>query len=339
MQKRDFRIIFLYEYKLGKNAADVERKINTAFGQSSASKRTIQRWFERFRSGDESLEELPGRGRGTVLNDEDLRTAVENNTRKTVRELSEELDASIATVSRHLKAIGKSKKIDKWIPHELTNSHKMQRYEICSSLILRQKNDPFLDRIITCDEKWILYNNRKRSSQWLDKNEAPKFFPKPKTHQKKLMVTVWWNYSGVIHYSFLNPGETITADKYCSELEDMHKKLSKTNPGLVNRRGPILLHDNARPHVAHITLRKLHDLGYETLPHPPYSPDLSPTDYHLFKHLDNFLKDTVFRDAEAVKKSFLDFLASRKQDFYENGMNKLLSRWQMCLDANGFYFK
>ncbi|UYV80338.1 hypothetical protein LAZ67_18002516 [Cordylochernes scorpioides] len=55
------------------------------------------------------------------------------------------------------------------------------------------------------------------------------------------------------------------------------------------RKGPIHLHVNARPHVSMITRQKLNELGYETLDHPPYSPDLSPTDYHFFKHLANFL--------------------------------------------------
>eukprot|EP01133_Synstelium_polycarpum_P026315 gene26315-31641_t len=38
-----------------------------------------------------------------------------------------------------------------------------------------------------------------------------------------------------------------------------------------------------------LTLQKLNALGYETLPHPLYSPDFLPTNYHFFKHLDNFL--------------------------------------------------
>ncbi|KAF2357807.1 Transposase type 1 [Trinorchestia longiramus] len=66
----------------------------------------------------------------------------------------------------------------------------------CARCSLRNTNDPFLDRIVTCDEKWILYDNRKRSGQWLDRDEPPKHFPKPMLHQKKIMVTVWWSALG-----------------------------------------------------------------------------------------------------------------------------------------------
>ncbi|KAF2350325.1 Transposase type 1 [Trinorchestia longiramus] len=110
-------------------------------------------------------------------------------------------------------------------------------------------------------------------------------------HKKKIIVTVWWSAIGVIHYSFLEVNETINAERYCNDLAVMHARLSEKRPALVNRRGPILRHDNARPHVARMTVQKLTELGYETLPHPPYSPDLSPTDYHLFKHLSTFLDE------------------------------------------------
>ncbi|KOC58978.1 Histone-lysine N-methyltransferase SETMAR, partial [Habropoda laboriosa] len=56
--------------------------------------------------------------------------------------------------------------------------------------------------------------------------------------------------------------------------------------------------DNARPHVSQFTIRKIHELGYEPLTHPHYSPDLSLTDYHFFKHLDNFLREKIFRKQE-----------------------------------------
>ena len=187
--------------------------------------------------------------------------------------MSQTLGVSIATVSRHLQSIGKVKKLDKCVPHELNEHQKLRRFELCSMLCFRNTNDPFLDRIVNCDEKWLLYYSRKRSGQWLDRNESPKHVPMPELHQQRIIVTIWWSAICVIHYSFLKTNQTITAEIYCNQLADMHAFLQKRRPALVNRHGPILLHDNARPHVARLTVQKLTNLGYETLPHPPYSSD------------------------------------------------------------------
>ena len=72
-----------------------------------------------------------------------------------------------------------------------------------------------------------------------------------------------------------------------SKIDEMQWELQHLQLALVNRKGPIL-RDNTWPHIAQPTLRKLNELGYKVLPHPPYSPDCLPTDYHL-KHLDNFM--------------------------------------------------
>ena len=87
------------------------------------------------------------------------------------------------------------------------------------------------------------------------------------------MITVWWFNKGLIHYSLLKQGETITSEGYCKELAIVHEKLKQIYPALINRHGPILLHDNARPHSAKITKEKLIELGIEALLHPAYSPD------------------------------------------------------------------
>ena len=104
-----------------------------------------------------------------------------------------------------------------------------------------------------------------------------------------IMVTVWWSAADLIRYSFLNPGETITSEKYAQQISEMHGKLQCMQQLLVNRKGPVLLHDYARLHVTQPTLQKLNKLDYEFMPHLPYSPGLSPMDYHFFKHLDDLL--------------------------------------------------
>ena len=185
MSKREFRTIFFYEFKLGRNAAETARNINEVWGQGSVNECTVQRWFQKFRSGNTSLEDEPHGSRPPAIDNDQLKVLVEADPRTTVQALAEELNVHPSTVSRHLKQMGKSKKLDKWVPHELNQNQKNCRYEVSSSLLQRNKNDPFLDRIVTCDEKWILYDNRRRSAQWLDHDEAPKHFPKPKLHQKK----------------------------------------------------------------------------------------------------------------------------------------------------------
>ena len=59
----------------------------------------------------------------------------------------------------------------------------------------------------------------------------------------------------------------------------------------VNRCIPLLLHANAKPHTARIRILKLKELKFEVMPHPAYSPDLTPTDFHFFRNLNNFLVD------------------------------------------------
>ena len=334
MEKKQICTIFLFQFKLGRKAAETALDINEAFGLGTTTERTAQWWFKKFRDGDESLEDDERSGRPSDVDNNQLRALVKANPCTTVQELASELDVMYTMISNHLREFGKTKKLDKWVPHELNDNQKKRRYEVSSSLLLRNKKDPFLNRVVTCNEKWVLYDNQWHSAQWLDADKDPGHFPNPELHQKKLMLTVWWSATGLIHYSFLNAGETITAEKYCQQMDEMHQK----HPALVNRKGPILLHDNARPHVAKPTLQKLNELGHKTLPHPPYSPDFSPTDYHFFKRLDNFMHEKFFKNLSDIKNAFSDFIATRMQDFYVTGINTLVLCWQKCVDSDGAYF-
>jgi histone-lysine N-methyltransferase SETMAR len=338
MDKLKIRVIFEYEFRGGTNGAQTARNINEVFGEDVTNERTVQRWFHKFRSGDFNLENEP-RGRPEIkIDNDELKVVVEANPSQATRELAARFGVTIPTILDHLKQIGKVKKLDRWVPHELSERQKRNRFEACLSLLSRHKAQPFLHRIVTCDEKWIFYDNRKRSAQWLDEDEAPKHSPKPNIHQKKLMVTVWWSSAGIIHYSFMEPDQSITADVYCNQLDRMMGMLAIKKPRLVNRDKPILLQDNARPHVAKTTLLKLQELDLETLCHPPYSPDLAPTDYHFFQALDHFLQGKIFNSKQAVENAFSDFIATRSPDFYAAGINKLPLRWQNCVDSLGTYF-
>ena len=58
--------------------------------------------------------------------------------------------------------------------------------------------------------------------------------------------------------------------------------------------GGLFLHDNAPAHRALATQNKLAYLGFQCLDHPPYSPDLAPSDYHLFPGLKKTIERSPF---------------------------------------------
>lgn len=338
MTTAQIRTCLLYEYKLKKNASEAARNICQAWGKDSVSKRDAQRWFKRFRSGDTSLEDKCRSGRPSAIDNSSLKAQIESNPQQSTRALADIFGVDNTTVCDHLQQIGKVKKLQKWVPHQLSENCKNQRISICSSLLLRNKNEAILKRIITCDEKWIYFDNTRRSGEWVDKDAQPSTVAKQRITPRKVMIIVWWSMAGIIHYDFLQFGETVTAELYCRQLDACHEKLKQKHPALMNRNRPLLLHDNARPHVAKLTLQKLQELNYETLPHPPYSPDISPTDYHLFLSLDNFLRNKQFKSLDDVQHTFASFIESRDPDFFRSGINKLVERWQSVVDANGAYF-
>jgi 2-C-methyl-D-erythritol 4-phosphate cytidylyltransferase len=89
----------------------------------------------------------------------------------------------------------------------------------------------------------------------------------------------------------------------------------------VNQKGPILLHDNARPQVSQLMLQKLNQLSYETASATLFIRPV--TDYHFLKHLDNFLQEKIFNNH--AESAFNESVGSRTLDFYQSGITKLVS--------------
>ncbi|GFX73765.1 histone-lysine N-methyltransferase SETMAR [Trichonephila clavipes] len=80
--------------------------------------------------------------------------------------------------------------------------------------------------------------------------------------------------------------------------------------------------DNARTHTSVVTRQNLWELGWEVLMHPPYSPDLAPSDYHFFFALQYFLSDKKLGSREDCENRLLDVFTNKSQDFYERGIMK-----------------
>ena len=217
-QKEHFRHILLFYFHSGKRAADAFHDICKTYGVNALSQSTCDNWFAKFRSGNFSLQDVQRSGRPVGVDDDQLMALIEANRHVTVRELAEKTNASIGTVHEHVKKLGLVKKLDVWVPHELKEIHLTQRVSICDLHLKRNEDDPFLKRIVTGDEKWIVYNNATRKRSWSKPDEPAQTMSKAHLHQKRVMLSVWWDYKGVIYFEVLPRNQNVNSDLYCQQL-------------------------------------------------------------------------------------------------------------------------
>ena len=268
---------------MGCKAAETTHSINNAFVPEIA--------------GDKNLEDDECSGWPLEVDNNKLRVVIEADPLTTTWEVAAQFNINHSMVIWHLKQIGK---FNKWVPHEPTENLKNCHFW---SVIICNNNKTFLNRIVMCNVQWILYDNWWWPAWWLDWEEAPEHFPTPNLHQKMVMVTVWQSAVHLIHYSFLNSSGNYIWEVWSANQWDA-PELQCLQLALVNRKSAVLLYDNTQPHVSQPMLQKLNGWGYEVLPYLPCSPHLLPTDYHFFKHLDNFLQGKHFHLPAGGRKYF-----------------------------------
>ncbi|KAG5319310.1 MOS1T transposase, partial [Pseudoatta argentina] len=131
-----------------------------------------------------------------------------------------------------------------------------------------------------------------------------------------------------------------TGDRYRLQLMRLSRALKEKRPLYAQRHDKgILLHDNARPHVAKPVKTYLETLKWEVLPHPPYSPDVAPSDFHLFRSMAHGLADRRFHSYEEAQKWIDSWIASKDMSFFRRGIHVLPERWEKVVSSDGQYFK
>ena len=95
----------------------------------------------------------------------------------------------------------------------------------------------------------------------------------------------------------------------------------------------LLQHNNACPHTSIRTMEAITSFGW--IPHPPYSPDLAPSDYHLFGPMKEGLRGNRYSNDNEVKTAVLNWLRHQLAEFYNTGIHPLVHRWTVALERGG----
>ena len=223
----------------------------------------------------------------------------------------------------------------KWFLKCLKADPKRQWYQSSEQLLEFFWHDPndFLSRLVTMDKTWLYHFDLETKQQSMEWQHSGSPHPKKFWVQKstgKFLSSIFWDQDGIL-FNCLPKGQTINAEYYLSLLVQLMDTLKEKHRRKVTKR-VLFLRDIALAHRALAIRKKLAYLGFHCLDHPPFSPDLAPSDYHLFPGLKKQLKGHIFcltwRSLLPCRPGWMDnilnfFWVACKS--YSNGLRSVLS--------------
>ena len=310
------------------------------------NRKNVYKWCREFKSGRTTVHDEERSGRPSIVTDE-LVQKVDEIVRDDRRLTLDEISALVPQISRTVlydvvtETLGFRKLCARWVPKQLTEQHRLNRVASARQFLERfdQEGEQFIDSIVTGDETWVAHytpETKRQSMQWRHTSSpsAKKF--KSVISSRKIMASVFWDRKGILLIEFLPQGETINALRYCETLKKLRRAIQNKRRGMLTK-GVCLLHDNARPHTANVTTHLLDSFGWDIIGHPPYSPDLAPSDYHLFTSLKMFMSGKRFQSDEEVENAVKEWAKELAGEFFDTGIKNLIPRLTKCMDREGDY--
>jgi len=346
MEKIEFRSVIKHFYIKGLTAKEIKNELDLVHGISAPSLATIYNWLNEFKRGRTSTNDEPRSGRPVEVTTLEMINKIHDmvlsDRRLKLSEIADITGISKGSVISILhEKLGMKKLSARWMPRLLTAENKRNRVVACESVLARISRNPeeFFRRFVTVDETWVHHytpETKQQSKQWIERGKpAPK---KAKTVKSagKVMATVFWDARGIIHIDYLEKSKTITGEYYASLLDQLKEKLEEKRPHL--KRKKILFHqDNARVHTCSRSMAKIEELKFELVDHPPYSPDLAPSDFFLFPNLKKWLSGQRFFSNEEVMDRTNAYFEDLPKYYFSDGLKKLEKRLIKCIELQGDY--
>ncbi len=245
-----------------------------------------------------------------------------------------EAESGISRTSLHriLTNVLQKRKISvRWLPHFLSTEEKAVCMRIAQDLLMRYRNkdESFLECIIEL---------KSQSNVWAGKGE--KLSQKVRRQQSKVkqMVVLAYDWSSVFASYKVPQGTAMNADMYKDFLQNtLRPKIRKNRLGMLEK-GVIILH-NCRVHTVRVTIEVLTKYGWEILPHPAYSPDMSPCDYDLNPKLKESMRGTRFGNTQELIARLTQEIRRMNKEALLDGIQKLPTCWEKCIALQGDYIE
>jgi histone-lysine N-methyltransferase SETMAR len=194
--------------------------------------------------------------------------------------------------------------------------------------------------VVTGDESWFYHRQTGRkvsNAAWVARGDPPPTIVRRNRFAPKTLFSIFFKSTGPLLIHRVARGQTIDHRYYIDNcLQPLIDEIKHRRPSYGTNH-IILHHDNGKPHVHKCVSDYLQSEGTETIPHPPYSPDLSPCDFWLFHLIKRNLSDQS--DAQSLQHAVTDFMYSLSAEEYRKTFDKWVERMQLCVDNQGYYFE
>ena len=316
----------------GLSNEEILNELHTAYGEDCISLRTVQDRRKRYNDGTFSIFDLERSGRPEITKyDKQISDLLAEDPSLSSRNIAETLGISKTTVKNIIKDhLGMHKVNFKWIPHQLTPELRAQRVKIAGELLdfFKGADERTLNSVYTEDETWIYYDNP-RTSMWILNGKPTPTIERRNIQSKKLMIAVFWTRKGIKSIVPLSKGKTFNREFFFKNVVCDLQKNDK-------RKFKYFHYDNARPHLID---DKLKGMDVVRLPHPPYSPDLAPSDFFLFGYLKMKLEGCRFKDEIELLKQVDKILGDIPDDFFYDAFEEWIKRLDEVIKREGDYLQ
>ena len=279
---------------LGIEGRRIHSELVERLGGQAPSIRTVYRWIERLKLTGNCTDDKHRVGRPRTATSQANITRVHELIKQSprisidyIQELTSLCRGTVVNIiQNHLKM---RKLSSRWIPHELTPEQRLKRLNFCTeNLKLFDEGKVRLYDVVTGDESWIFHrkiHKKQMNMEWVAEGDIPGTVVKRSQFEKKSMICVFFKSSGPLMVNVLEKGKTIDNRYYIENcLKPLFRTLESQRP-VTGFKGIRLLHDNARPHIHANVHNFLQEKGIKLIDHPPYSPDLAPSDFWLFDEI------------------------------------------------------
>lgn len=340
------RINMKFCFKLQKSAKETHEMLKLVYGDAAVTRKTVYKWFERFRGGCESVEdERSGRPSTskTQENVERVSEIIRSNRQLTIREISEDLNISYGSVQSILTTDLNMRQVTaKFVPPILTEEQKQQRLSISLELLERSASDSdFLRYIITGDETWVYgYDpeTKVQGSQWKSPSAPRAKKARQSGSSIKVMLIVFFDLDGIVLAEFVPRNTTVNSEYYKGLLERLINDVCVKRPEKWAS-GFILHHSSAPYHTSLLVQQCLSDENITVCPHPPYSSDLAPCDFWLFPKVKAAMRGKHFESIQDIKEAVTAQLDTLTKEDFQHCFAEWQERWDKCVQSEGEYFE